>query len=34
MYLKRKIYDQLMEWKDDKSHSTLGVNGARQTGKT
>ena len=34
MYLKRKIYDQLMEWKDDKSHSTLEVNGARQTGKT
>lgn len=34
MYLKRKIYDRLMEWKNDKSHSTLEVNGARQTGKT
>lgn len=34
MYLKRKIYDRLVEWKNDKSHSTLEVNGARQTGKT
>lgn len=34
MYLKRKIYDRLMEWKNDRSHSTLEVNGARQTGKT
>lgn len=34
MYLKRKIYDQLLEWKNDTSHSTLEVNGARQVGKT
>ena len=34
MYLKRKIYDRLVEWKNDKSHRTLEVNGARQTGKT
>lgn len=34
MYLKRKIYDRLMEWKNDKGHSTLEMNGARQTGKT
>ena len=34
MYLKRKIYDRLMEWKNDRSRSTLEVNGARQVGKT
>ena len=34
MYLKRKIYDRLMEWKQDSSHTTLEVNGARQVGKT
>lgn len=34
MYLKRKIYDALLEWKEDNSHSTLEINGARQTGKT
>lgn len=34
MYLKRKVYDQLLEWKNDTVHSTLEVNGARQVGKT
>ena len=34
MYLKRKIYDRLLEWKSRSSHSTLEVNGARQVGKT
>lgn len=34
MYLKRKVYSQLLEWKNDTSHSTLEVNGARQVGKT
>lgn len=34
MYLKRKIYDRLVEWKNDTSHNTMEVNGARQTGKT
>lgn len=34
MYLKRKVYDQLLEWKNDSGHSTLEVNGARQVGKT
>lgn len=34
MYLKRKIYSQLLEWKNDTSHSTLEVTGARQVGKT
>lgn len=34
MYLKRKIYDRLVEWKNDTGHSTLEVNGARQVGKT
>lgn len=34
MYLKRNIYDRLIEWKKDSSHSTLEVNGARQVGKT
>lgn len=33
MYLKRKIYDRLVEWKNDTGHSTLEVNGARQVGK-
>ena len=30
MYLKRKVYDQLLDWKNDTVHSTLEVNGARQ----
>jgi predicted AAA+ superfamily ATPase len=34
MYLKRKVYNQLLEWKNDTVHSTLEVNGARQVGKT
>ena len=34
MYLKRKIYSQLLEWKNDTGHSTLEVTGARQVGKT
>ena len=34
MYLKRIIYDQLLDWKNDTAHSTLEVNGARQVGKT
>ena len=34
MYLKRKVYDQLLDWKNDTVHSTLEVNGARQVGKT
>ena len=34
MYLKRKIYDRLVQWKESADHSTLEVNGARQVGKT
>ncbi len=34
MYLKRTVYNKLLEWKNEKSHSTLEVNGARQVGKT
>lgn len=34
MYLKRNVYEQLMDWKQNKGHSTLEVNGARQVGKT
>lgn len=34
MYLKRKIYNRLVQWKDNADHSTLEVNGARQVGKT
>lgn len=33
MYLKRKIYDRLIEWKEE-SNLTLEVTGARQVGKT
>lgn len=33
MYLKRDIYDKLIQWKED-GHTTLELNGARQTGKT
>lgn len=33
MYLKRKVYDKLVEWKDN-SNLTLEVSGARQVGKT
>lgn len=34
MYLKREIYNQLLDWKNDSSHSALEINGARQVGKT
>ncbi len=34
MYLKRKVYDQLVKWKKSNDHSTLEINGARQVGKT
>ena len=34
MYLKRKIYNRLLEWKSRLGHNTLEVNGARQVGKT
>lgn len=34
MYLKRTVYNQLLEWKNEPGHSTLEVNGARQVGKT
>ena len=34
MYLKRKIYNRLLEWKSRPGHNTLEVNGARQVGKT
>lgn len=34
MYLRRTVYDKLLEWKNDHTHSTLEVNGARQVGKT
>ena len=34
MYIKRNIYQQLMNWKNESSHSTLEVRGARQVGKT
>ena len=34
MYIKRKIYQQLLNWKNDSSHSTLEVIGTRHLGKT
>lgn len=34
MYLKRKAYDALAEWKKRPGHATLEVSGARQVGKT
>lgn len=34
MYLKRKVYDQLVKWKKSNDHSTLEINGTRQVGKT
>ena len=33
-YLKRNVYDQLVNWKQRPDHSTLEVSGARQVGKT
>ena len=34
MYIKRNIYQRLMEWKKESSHSTLEIRGARLVGKT
>lgn len=34
MYIKRQVYDKLIQWKNDGSRTTLEVNGARQVGKT
>ena len=34
MYLKRKIDDFLIKWKEDVNHKPLIVKGARQIGKT
>ena len=34
MYLKRSIYNQLLDWKKDSLHRILEVSGARQAGKT
>ena len=34
MYLKRFVYDRLLDWKNKGGHSTLEVGGARQVGKT
>ncbi len=33
-YLKRQVYDQMLDWKQQSGHSTLEVSGARQVGKT
>ena len=32
--LKRKIYDELLKWKNSAEHKSLLVKGARQVGKT
>ena len=34
VYLKRKVYDELVAWKKRPGHSTLEISGARQVGKT
>lgn len=34
MIFRRKIYDKLLEWKNDKNHKPLIIRGARQVGKT
>ena len=34
MYIKRQVYEQLIQWKNSHKHTTLEVNGARQVGKT
>ena len=34
MVFKRKIYEQLIIWKNDKNHKPLVIRGARQVGKT
>lgn len=34
MYIKRAVYAQLLDWKNDAAHKTLEINGARQVGKT
>lgn len=33
-YLKRQVYDQMLEWKQQHGYSTLEISGARQVGKT
>lgn len=33
-YLKRQVYDKMLEWKQQNGHSTLEISGARQVGKT
>lgn len=33
-YLKRQVYDKMLEWKRQPEHTTLEVSGARQVGKT
>lgn len=33
-YLKRDIYQRLLEWKQEQSGKVLEVEGARQSGKT
>lgn len=32
--MKRKIYNKLVEWKNQKQHKPLILNGVRQCGKT
>ncbi len=32
--LKRKMYDELLEWKSREGHKSLLIRGQRQTGKT
>lgn len=34
MYLRRKAYEKLADWKNRQGHSTLEISGARQVGKT
>lgn len=34
MDIKRHVYQELLSWKENGSHTTLEVNGARQVGKT
>ena len=34
MYIKRQVYEKLIQWKNAKRHTTLEINGARQVGKT
>ena len=34
MYLRRKIDDYLLKWKNDEEHKPLIIKGARKVGKT